>query len=391
MRVSFQISNRALAIALLTGASFAAGAVIAAEFPSEGSELRYSGIITDSVGVPRATTETIQARLYDAATAGALLCAASESVDLGDTHGRFSVALPSTCAAALNNQGDAWAQVTVGTTTLARQKLGAVPFALVAATRKPPNCCRRGPRCHRRGAAGDGPGPTDRHHRSRSGGGGGRSRRSRRATPRPLDHRETCLVYSGTARIQRRARRYGSRGRRRQRPFHRIAHRPLLGDRFGQHQQHCRPMRLDLRIPTRRNAAQLRLHRPSVASAGLERQPRNLGVVHRITHGWRTTVGVGTSGVCGHFNLRRSAGHFPPLMGVALRHHRTCCRGTAVDACSEAARAWKRGHSWSIAMIGIPRVATCQRKVVDARSRRTRTTVHPVTRSSATCMSSSSR
>lgn len=132
MKVTFDISNRTLALALLTGASFAAGAVVAAEFPSEGSELRYSGLITDDAGNPRETTETIQVRLYDADVAGTLLCAASESMDLRDTQGRFSVPMPSTCADALSTNGDAWAQITVGTVNLPRQKLGAVPFALVA-------------------------------------------------------------------------------------------------------------------------------------------------------------------------------------------------------------------------------------------------------------------
>jgi hypothetical protein len=121
--------------ALLAGGvlSFGAGAVIASEFPTESAALVYSGRLTDSAGNPRTTIESVSVTLFSAANGGSSLCAASQpAVDLGATQGRFSVPLPELCLDAIADAGDAWAEVKVGSTTLPRQKLGAVPFAVVA-------------------------------------------------------------------------------------------------------------------------------------------------------------------------------------------------------------------------------------------------------------------
>ena len=53
-------------------------------------------------------------------------------MNLGASQGRFSVPLPALCVPALTTSGDAWAEVEVGATTLPRQRIGSVPFALVA-------------------------------------------------------------------------------------------------------------------------------------------------------------------------------------------------------------------------------------------------------------------
>ncbi len=128
-----EIPNKLLGAAALGGACFAAGMGVAAEFPEEDGALVYSGVLTDDAGHPRATTESITVTLYDAASGGQSLCAASQAaVDLSDTQGRFALPLPGLCTNAIAEAGDAWAQIKVGTTTLPRQKLGTVPFALVA-------------------------------------------------------------------------------------------------------------------------------------------------------------------------------------------------------------------------------------------------------------------
>jgi hypothetical protein len=132
--MNIDLRSRRLLAPFFGGAlCFAAGSVIATEFPGENGAMVYSGRLTDSAGNPRTTTESIGVTLFSAEVGGQSLCAASlPAVDLGATQGRFSVPLPELCVDAIAEAGDAWAQVKVGSTTLPRQKLGAVPFAVVA-------------------------------------------------------------------------------------------------------------------------------------------------------------------------------------------------------------------------------------------------------------------
>ncbi len=131
--MKIEIPNKLLGALALGGACFAAGIGIAAEFPETDGALVYSGLITDDMGIPRDTSQAIVVTLYTAASGGSAICTATEPVvDLNETQGRFAVALPDICADAIADAGDAWAQVKVGNITLPRQKLGAVPFALVA-------------------------------------------------------------------------------------------------------------------------------------------------------------------------------------------------------------------------------------------------------------------
>jgi hypothetical protein len=118
---------------VLAASAIGAGSVIASGFPSENGALSYSGRLTDSAGNPRTTTESISVTLFSAVSGGQSLCAASQpAVDLSATQGRFHVPLPELCLDAITDTGDVWAEVKVGATTLPRQKLGAVPFAVSA-------------------------------------------------------------------------------------------------------------------------------------------------------------------------------------------------------------------------------------------------------------------
>lgn len=130
--LSTRVPRKSLLFVLAVSA-IGAGSVIAAGFPSENGALTYSGRLTDSAGNPRTTTESISVTLFSAVSGGQSLCAASQpAVDLSATQGRFQVPLPELCLDAIADTGDVWAEVKVGATTLPRQKLGAVPFAVSA-------------------------------------------------------------------------------------------------------------------------------------------------------------------------------------------------------------------------------------------------------------------
>ena len=133
MKLNLEIPNRILALVAGGGLCFAAGSVIATEFPSDGEALAYSGVLTDSAGDPRQTTDTIQVKLFAAQSGGNALCAGSvAAVDLGASQGRFRVPLPALCSDVISDNGDVWAEVTVASTTLPRQRLGATAFAVSA-------------------------------------------------------------------------------------------------------------------------------------------------------------------------------------------------------------------------------------------------------------------
>lgn len=133
MKVTLDVSNRTMALVAGGVLCFGAGTVIATGFPTESTALHYSGVLTDSTGAPLSTTATISVRLFDAAANGDVQCSATQSnVPLGETDGRFRVPLPTACVDAIRDVGDLWAEVSVGATTLPRQKLGAVPFAVSA-------------------------------------------------------------------------------------------------------------------------------------------------------------------------------------------------------------------------------------------------------------------
>jgi hypothetical protein len=127
-------SHRRLLVAVAAcGATFVVGRVTAAGFPSAGTELFYSGQLTNDAGAPLVTSEELIVQFFDAASGGSELCATdSTEVDLAPTLGGFRLALPAECVSAVQAQGDVWAQLVVSGTRMPRQKLGAAPYAVVA-------------------------------------------------------------------------------------------------------------------------------------------------------------------------------------------------------------------------------------------------------------------
>jgi hypothetical protein len=133
MKLTLDIPNRFLAMVAGGGLCFAAGTVIATEFPSDSEAMYYSGLLTDSAGNPRTDAPELQVELFGSATGGSALCGSMPvTVDLAASQGRFRVALPAACTDVVRDYGDTWARVTVGSTLLPRQKLGATAYATVA-------------------------------------------------------------------------------------------------------------------------------------------------------------------------------------------------------------------------------------------------------------------
>ena len=133
MKFTVTLPNKLIAAGAFVSIGFLAGQVAATEFPAPDSELSYSGLLTDSAGTPRASTDDILVQIFAAQTGGAALCGnTATNVDLAASLGRFRVPLQAACADAVRDNGNVWAQVKVGTTTLPRQKLGASPYAVSA-------------------------------------------------------------------------------------------------------------------------------------------------------------------------------------------------------------------------------------------------------------------
>ena len=91
--------------------------------------LYYSGLLTDTAGKPLTNPQTIVLDLYDASTAGNKKCSTT-SIATPLTQGRFRIALSTACVTALQDNPDLWIEVSVGTTPMARTKIGAVPYVL---------------------------------------------------------------------------------------------------------------------------------------------------------------------------------------------------------------------------------------------------------------------
>ena len=92
--------------------------------------LFYSGLLADTAGKPlAAATATVGLALYPAQSGGSAVCSmAPAATPL--TQGRFRIALSAACVTALQENPDLWIEVTVGTSPMARTKIGAVPYVL---------------------------------------------------------------------------------------------------------------------------------------------------------------------------------------------------------------------------------------------------------------------
>lgn len=92
----------------------------------------YFGATLDEGGAPMSGPVDLTVRLWDAATAGTMLC---QTVAPGAmaTAGRVRVGLDAACVSATQQNANVWAELIVGSRVIgARTKLGAVPYAVEA-------------------------------------------------------------------------------------------------------------------------------------------------------------------------------------------------------------------------------------------------------------------
>jgi hypothetical protein len=120
-----------LAGAVALVATFAVGFRVArAAVPPDDSALVYSGVLEDN-GALVEGQRAISVELFDDDVAGAVLCeSGTQQVSL--VRGRFQIAMPAACAAALRAPGDAFVEVVLDGDSLGRAPIAAVPFALAA-------------------------------------------------------------------------------------------------------------------------------------------------------------------------------------------------------------------------------------------------------------------
>ncbi|MFZ5892294.1 MAG: hypothetical protein ACOY0T_14645 [Myxococcota bacterium] len=107
--------------------------VRAAGAPKVGA-LTYSGYLELPDGTPVDAEKPIGVAVYDAATKGKKVagCEVPSDPPTRVTRGRFQLALPDACAAAIQARPDLWIEVQVEGLSLGLTKLGSVPYALEA-------------------------------------------------------------------------------------------------------------------------------------------------------------------------------------------------------------------------------------------------------------------
>jgi len=94
------------------------------------SPLYYGGVLDDG-GRPVEGMRNVTIRLWDMASGGTATCT-TVAPNTPFAAGRFRVEMDPACAAAVRTNPNLWAEVLVDSTTFARTKLGAVPYALEA-------------------------------------------------------------------------------------------------------------------------------------------------------------------------------------------------------------------------------------------------------------------
>jgi hypothetical protein len=92
--------------------------------------LSYVGLVETATG-PLTGMHNIQVALYDAVTAGNLLCQTA-STPLTLTNGRFSIQLPDSCTTAIGANANSWVDVLVDGSDTGRTMVEAVPYAVEA-------------------------------------------------------------------------------------------------------------------------------------------------------------------------------------------------------------------------------------------------------------------
>lgn len=128
---SLLIWGGALLLLVCAPVAYLAGRARAAGIPAAAA-LTYSGVLTDATGTPMTGSVPIQIAVWDAATAGNQICA-TVSTPQTLVGGAFQVTLPDACTTAVHTNSDLWVEVLVSGLAIGRTKLGAVPYAVVAA------------------------------------------------------------------------------------------------------------------------------------------------------------------------------------------------------------------------------------------------------------------
>ena len=115
-----------------TGSAYLVGRARAAGAPTT-QPLTYSGTLTDTGGAPITGAKNLQVQIWDAATAGNIVCSTPSAMQTLIA-GNFAVPLPATCVTAVHANPELWTEVLVDGSSAGRSKIGAVPYALEADT-----------------------------------------------------------------------------------------------------------------------------------------------------------------------------------------------------------------------------------------------------------------
>jgi hypothetical protein len=119
----------ALALAASAGLGYALRAARAEGIPTSHA-LSYVGIVEDGTG-PITGMHNVQIYLYDAGTAGRVLCQTA-AAPFSFVAGRLRVQLPDACTSAVASNPAAWVDVLVDGSDTGRSAIGAVPYAVEA-------------------------------------------------------------------------------------------------------------------------------------------------------------------------------------------------------------------------------------------------------------------
>lgn len=123
----------ALAVSLITlgiAGTLVVERVRAAGIP-DGGALTYSGTLALADGSSVTGAKNIGLVAFSAATGGSPVCQVL-STQIPVSAGRFQIALPAECTAAVKANPDLWIDVQVDGASIGRTKLGAVPYAIEA-------------------------------------------------------------------------------------------------------------------------------------------------------------------------------------------------------------------------------------------------------------------
>jgi hypothetical protein len=122
------------ALVVAATAGYVVARAHAAGVPMTAPVMTYSGTLTDTTGAPLPGSKNISIQLWDVATGGSTPLCVTPSAMETLIAGAFQIVLPDPCVAAVHSHAEIWLEVSVDGAPLPRTKLGAVPYALEAAT-----------------------------------------------------------------------------------------------------------------------------------------------------------------------------------------------------------------------------------------------------------------